>query len=151
MAVITTSGFSDLLKDLQGLADDTENIVEGMLDAGADVAVEAWRDGIQQEEHKIRASDGKGYVNKRGYVDTGDMLQSVGRASNTRKKNTAEIYPQGKDRKGVRNAEKAFILNYGTSSYQGSRFVEDLEEKASPDIYAAMGNVMDDALKKHGL
>lgn len=86
MAVITTSGFSDLLKDLQGLADDTENIVEGMLDAGSDVAVEAWRDGIQQEEHKIRAFDGKGFVNKRGYVDTGDMLQSVGRASNTRKK-----------------------------------------------------------------
>lgn len=150
MAHIETTGFNSLLKDLEALGEDVNEMSDDMLAAGSTIAVDEWKKGIENEEHKIVSPDGKGYQAKRGYVDTGDMRDSVARAEKSRK-NTAEIYPQGKDRKGVRNAEKAFILNYGTSSFQGSRFVEDLEEKASPDIYAAMGNVMDDALKKHGL
>lgn len=149
MATITTTGFSNLLKDLEGLGEDVDAMAADMLDAGSDVAVEEWKKGIQNEEHKIVAKDGKGFVNKRGYVDTGDMVNSVGRT--LKKGRTAEIYPQGKDRKGVRNAEKAFILHYGTSSFQGSRFVDGIEDKSAPEIAVAMGHVMDEYLKKHDL
>ena len=150
MASITTTGFSDMLKDLEALGNDVDEMSEEMLTAGSDVAIDEWKKGIEAEEHKIVAKDGKGFVDKRGYIDTGDMRDSVGRAKKTRK-GTAEIYPQGKDRKGIRNAEKAFILHYGTSSFQGSRFVDDIEEKASPEITVAMGHVMDEYLKKHNL
>jgi hypothetical protein len=112
--------------------------------------VDEWKKGIESEEHKIIAKDGKGFQTKRGYIDTGDMLASVARADKS-PKGTAEIYPQGTDSKGVRNAEKAFILHYGTSSVQGSRFVDDIEDKAAPEIYVAMGNVMDEYIKKHNL
>ena len=150
MAHIETTGFSGLLKDLENLGEDVNEMSEDMLSAGSTVAVDEWKKGIENEEHKIVSPDGKGYQAKRGYVDTGDMRDSVARAEKSRK-NTAEIYPQGKDRKGVRNAEKAFILHYGTSSYQGSRFVDGIEEKAAPEVYVAMGDVMDEYLKKHNL
>lgn len=150
MASITTTGFSDLIKDLEALGNDVDEMSEEMLSAGSDVAIEEWKKGIETEEHKIVAKDGKGFVSKTGYVDTGDMRDSVGRAEKS-PKGTAEIYPQGKDHKGVRNAEKAFILHYGTSSFQGSRFVDDIEDKASPEINVAMGQVMDEYLKKHNL
>lgn len=150
MAHIETTGFNDLLKDLEALGEDVNEMSDDMLAAGSTVAVDEWKKGIENEEHKIVSPDGKGYQAKRGYVDTGDMRDSVARAEKSRK-NTAEIYPQGKDRKGVRNAEKAFILHYGTSSYQGSRFVDGIEEKAAPEVYVAMGDVMDEYLKKHNL
>ena len=150
MAHITTTGFGDFLKDLEGLADDVDELSEDMLSAGSEVAVDEWKKGIENEEHKIIAKDGKGFQTKRGYIDTGDMLASVSRAEKS-PKGTAEIYPQGTDSKGVRNAEKAFILHYGTSSVQGSRFVDDIEDKAAPEIYVAMGNVMDEYMKKHNL
>lgn len=149
MATITTTGFSDLLKDLEGLGEDVDAMAADMLDAGSDIAVEEWKKGIQNEEHKIVAKDGRGFINKRGYVDTGDMVNSVGRT--LKKGRTAEIYPQGKDRKGTRNAEKAFILHYGTSNFQGSRFVDGIEDKAFPEVAVAMGHVMDEYLKKHDL
>ena len=150
MATITTNGFKNFLKDLEALGDDVDEMSEDMLSAGSDVAIDEWKKGIEAEEHKIIAKDGKGFVSKRGYVDTGDMRDSVGRVEKSRK-GTAEIYPQGKDRKGVRNAEKAFILHYGTSSFQGSRFVDDIEDKAAPEVAVARGHVMDEYLKKHGL
>ena len=150
MAHIETTGFSDLLKDLEALGEDVNEMSDDMLAAGSTVAVDAWKKGIENVEHKIVSPDGKGYQAKRGDGDTGDMRDSVARAEKSRK-NTAEIYPQGKDRKGVRNAEKAFVLHYGTSSYQGSRFVDGIEEKAAPEVYVAMGDVMDEYLKKHNL
>lgn len=149
MARVSTTGFSDFLKNLEDLGEDVDAMAADMLEAGSEVAVEEWKKGIQDEEHRIVAKDGKGFVSKRGYIDTGDMVNSVGRTM--KKGRAAEIYPQGKDRKGVRNAEKAFVLHYGTSHYQGSRFVDDIEDKAGPEINVAMGHVMDDYLKKNNL
>lgn len=149
MAHITTSGFSDFLKDLEALGDDADAMAADMLEAGAEVAVVEWKKGIQNEQHKIAAKDGKGFIDKRGYIDTGDMVNSVGRI--LKKERSAEIYPQGIDHKGIRNAEKAFVLHYGTSHYQGSRFVDDIDDKTAPEAVVAMGKVMDEYIEKHGL
>ena len=61
-----------------------------------------------------------------------------------------EIYPQGKDRKGVRNAEKAFILHYGKSGQAPTRFVDAVEEAAEDKAVSAMENVFNNYLEKEG-
>ena len=60
------------------------------------------------------------------------MKESV-RASAVKKSGSARvttIYPHGKDAKGVRNAEKAYIIHYGTSKRRGDHFVDEAEERA---------------------
>ena len=61
-----------------------------------------------------------------------------------------EIYPQGKDRKGGRNAEKAFILHYGKSGQAPTRFVDAVEEAAEDKAVSAMENVFNNYLEKEG-
>lgn len=147
---IKTSGFKDFFDNLKTLGEDIDSIAESMLEAGAEVTVAEWKKGIQEERHKIVNRHGKGYIEKNGYIDTGDMEKSVD-SSILKSGRSAEIYPRGKDRKGVRNATKAYVLHYGKSSMPGSRFVDKIEDKAAPEVYEAMDNIMDEYLKKHGL
>ena len=76
--------------------------------------------------------------------DTGAMIESIGYARPTAGIESAksiDIYPQGVDGKGVRNAEKAFILHYGTSKIPGSRWVDDADrysEETAPEAMAAV-------------
>ena len=51
------------------------------------------------------------------------------------------VSPQGKDHKGVRNAEKAFINHYGTSKIKATHFVDDAETEASEKAVDAMQDV----------
>ena len=73
-----------------------------MLEAGATVLIEA-----QKEEAKSLEVE-----------DTGDFIASIGASKiKTEDGNQyIEVYPQGKDRKGVSNAEKGFIAEYGRTS-----------------------------------
>ena len=144
---IKTTGFDDFFDDLKDLGEDVDNIINDMLTAGADITVEEWKAGIRDEPHKVKGK--KGYISKNGFVDTGDMENAV--AGTLEKGNKAEIYPRGTDRKGVRNATKAYVLHYGTSSIPPSRFVDKIEDKAAPEVYSAMENVMDKYIIKHGL
>ena len=61
---------------------------------------------------------------------------------------TAEVYPQGKDRKGVRNAEKAFLLHYGWGQKNGDHFVDQIEREAEEPAVEAMEAVMDRYVKE---
>lgn len=73
-----------------------------MLEAGAAVLVEA-----QKEEAKSLEIE-----------DTGDFIASIG-ASKVKTEDGnqyIEVLPKGKDRKGVSNAEKGFIAEYGRTS-----------------------------------
>ena len=107
-----------------------------MLQAGAAVVADAWRDAIQSH----------------GLIDTGDMLDSVAPAnlvnSSTEKK--IAVYPQGRDRKGVRNAEKAFINHYGASRRKATHFVDDAETKAEGPAVEAMAAVWYEKLESGG-
>lgn len=49
-----------------------------------------------------------------------------------------DIYPQGKDRHGVRNAEKAFILHYGTKRIAATHWVDDADRLCDTTVIAAM-------------
>ena len=61
-----------------------------------------------------------------------------------------DIYPTGKDRKGVRNAEKAFILHYGRNGWQriaATYWVDDAdaisEARVPPRLDALWQEFMD--------
>ena len=116
----------------------TSELADEMLIAGAEEVREVWKKSAEKHEHK----------------DTGDMIASINYSRQVRKIGDikeVDIYPQGKDRKGVRNAEKAFILHYGTSRISASHWVDDADEMAGPMVEERLINIFDDWLEKHGM
>ena len=132
MAFVSCSGLNDFIHNLESLGESTEDIVHDMLEAGGEVAVSEWKEGIERH----------------GHVDTGAMRDAV-KNTVSDKNSSAEIYPKGKDKKGVRNAEKAFIIHYGKNG-DGDRFVDDIEEKAKPKIHEAMEEIMNEYTERNG-
>lgn len=136
MALFEAEGFDELVADLKKNADLLDSAAPEMLQAGAAVVADAWRDAIQSH----------------GLIDTGDMLDSVATSnlvnSSTEKK--IAVYPQGRDRKGIRNAEKAFINHYGASRRKATHFVDDAETKAEGPAVEAMAAVWYNKLESGG-
>jgi len=129
VANMTFSGTQEIMDQLFAESERLERKATEMLGEAGKVVVKAWQDVI--EEH--------------GHVDTGDMRDSV-RASAVKKNGdayTSSIYPHGKDRKRQGNAEKAFVLHYGTSRIKGDRFVDEAEERAGDAAEQVMQNVWD--------
>ena len=129
MANMTFSGTQEIMDQLFAESERLERKATEMLGEAGKVVVKAWQDVI--EEH--------------GHVDTGDMRDSV-RASAVKKNGdayTSSIYPHGKDRKRQGNAEKAFVLHYGTSRIKGDRFVDEAEERAGDAAEQVMQDVWD--------
>lgn len=130
MARFDTSGIDDIINEITRLGDAGKEVGDEMLLAGAEEVKQAWRQSA--ERHKLR--------------DTGDMINSIGYArkpKNIGDVRAIDIYPQGKDRKGVRNAEKAFVHEYGTSSIPAKHWVTEADEVAGPKVQAAMEKVYD--------
>ena len=136
MALFNGEGFDELLADLQKDKDLIEDAAPDMLAAGAEVVADAWRDAIKAHD----------------LIDTGDMLDSVGPSDAvvTDREKKIAVYPQGRDRKGIRNAEKAFINHYGASRRKATHFVDDAETKAEQPAVEAMAAVWFDKLESEG-
>ncbi len=139
MARLDIRGLDRLIDDLRKLGDDAKEIAEGMVLEAGEVMKEEWIREIEQQD----------------LVDKGDMIGSVGYPPRTEAKiNQRQIdtYPRGKNRRGIRNAEVAFIHHYGAprKKIRARYFVDTIEtesEEAIPDrIYA----VYDEELKKRG-
>ena len=127
MARMEFSGVEEVMNQLFAESERLERKATEMLGEAGQVVVKAWQDAI--EDH--------------GHVDTGDMKNSV-RASAVKKSGeayTSSIYPHGRDRKKQSNAEKAFVLHYGTSRIRGDHFVDDAEERASEAAERAMEEI----------
>lgn len=127
MARMQFSGTQEIMDALFAESEKLEKRATEMLGEAGKVVVKAWQDAI--EDH--------------GHVDTGDMKNSV-RASAVKKNGeayTSSIYPHGRDRKRQSNAEKAFVLHYGTSKITGDHFVDDAEERASEAAERAMEEI----------
>lgn len=136
MALFNGEGFDELLAVLKQHGDLVSTAAPDMLQAGAAVVADSWRDAI-------RAHD---------LIDTGDMIDSVGPSDvvNTSSEKKIAVYPQGRDRKGIRNAEKAFINHYGASRRKATHFVDDAETKAEGPAVDAMAAVWFDKLESEG-
>lgn len=138
MGSFDMSGVDEMIKAFSELGESADEIEDEMLMAGAEEEKKAQ---IQSaEKHKLR--------------DSGDMIKSIGYA---KKPKTAEglrqidIYPQGKDKKGVRNAEKGFIHHYGTSVIKATHWVDEADEAAAEPVQKAMEAVLNKGLKEKGM
>lgn len=135
MARFDTSGIDEIIDAVVRVENGLEELGDEMLMAGAEEIKLAWQIAAGMHGHRL----------------TGDMIESV----NFPKKpktvggiRTIDIYPQGKDRKGVRNAEKAFILHYGTTSIEGSHWVDTADEEAGPRVQQVMEKIFEDYLNR---
>ena len=128
MARFDTSGMDGLIADLNHMEQQTGPLAEAMTMAAAEIIKGCWQRSA--EEHGLR--------------DTGAMIESIGypRApTNFGDALGIDVYPQGKDSKGVRNAEKAFVQHYGTGRVPATYFVDDADaysEEAVPDALQAI-------------
>lgn len=130
MARMDWSGLDDVFRELRHIEQTAGPLTEKMLDAGAEVIVKSWKDAIQAA----------------GLVDTGAMLNAV-RPSRKSKGAMREIYPQGKDSRGIRNAEKAFVNHYGSKSRKipATGFVDKAEANAEGPAVEVMQKIWDEA------
>lgn len=136
MALFNGEGFDELLEDFKRHKDLLDEAAPEILQAGAAIITECWKDAIE----------------KHGLIDTGDMINSVGpsKATLTSSEKKIAVYPQGKDRKGVRNAEKAFINHYGASRRKATHFVDDAETNAEEPAIEAMAEAWYQKLDSEG-
>lgn len=130
MARFNMSGLDETVREMQRLGQQSGEAAKAVLQAGAERVKTAWRAAIMAH----------------GLVRSGDMLGSVGFKRSPKKAGdmlSIDVYPQGVDYKGVRNAEKAFILHYGTSTHTPTRFVDDAETMGEAMAVPAMEEVWD--------
>ncbi len=138
MASFKTSGdvLDDIAKELSQLGEDVDGeLGQEMLDEGAKIIEFHWVKSIKKHKH----------------VETSAMVRSVGVAKGTKAKKFRDIYPQGKDKKGVRNAEKAFIAHYGKSGQLGTHFIDEAEANAGAEVAVAMQEKLDKYIEKKGM
>ena len=133
MATFNVTGLEEIIRDLQRMGDESKEVAEKMLIAGADVVRWEWQKAIQAK----------------GHIDTGAMLMSV-KADKAPKERggvmVVNVYPRGTDSTGTRNAEKAFIAHYGRTHQRGSGFVDMANEAAVAPAWSAMEAVWDQCI-----
>ena len=121
MADFNVTGLDDVMKEMMQHQQAAEEAIPEMLNAGADILVKAQKSEVQSMK----------------LVDTGDMMKSI-KGDKIKKDKDGnsyiDVYPKGKDRKGVRNAEKAFIAEYGTSKIPARPWMRTANEKCSDEI-----------------
>ena len=121
MARFDTSGLDSLVSEMQRMGQDSGEIAAAMVNAAVIEIRDAWKESAKA--HGLR--------------DTGSMIEGIGFPSPVQNMGGAfyrDVYPQGKDAKGTRNAEKAFILNYGSSRIPPTYWVDEADEKSGPKV-----------------
>lgn len=122
--------------DLDGLPD---SVLDEMLDAEADVV------------ERAQKAKGQAY----GVHRTGVTLASIKRGKKRRTKDgrAVEVAPQGTNSRGTRNAEVAFLNEYGVPSKKIAPrpFIRDANEECADEAVAAAEKVYDNYLNKKGL
>lgn len=134
MANMTFNGTQELMAELYREVERLERKATEMLGEGGQVVVKAWQDAIRAAGHD---KPGK---SKRA---TGELIRNV-RASKPKKNGDvymSSIYPHGKNARGTRYAEIAFVLNYGTSKIQGDNFVSNAEDRSEEAVQRTMEEV----------
>lgn len=133
MAKFTVSGFEMQERTLARMERGT---VRRIVEAGAKAAAK------RMAEQTERAGHGPPGHSRRA---TGDMLESIG--ENEYREwlggGAVDVYPQGTDRKGVRNATKAYVINYGRggtrkSGGMGDKFITGDEAATEEAVVEAM-------------
>ena len=125
MAKMEYSGFEGVENQIARL--DRESI-KRLVTAGADALVEDIKQTIDQYHH----------------VATGNMMANVRPGKIYEDLNGAYVYvyPQGEDSRGVSNAKKAFVINYGyggrKTAKTGDKFITGNKKKFEVVVSEAM-------------
>jgi len=133
MARFETIGMDDLISSLDMMGQTTGELAEKMLFAGAEEIRKAWRKAARLH----------------GLIDTGEMIDSIGYSRKVKRAQdilSVDIYPMGKSKtttkdgkhftrgKPVRNAEKAFVLHYGSSKLPATHWVDTADDISGPEV-----------------
>lgn len=117
MAELSISGLDEAIAYLERLESGAGAMMERMAIAGAEAAAEARR--AEAEARNIR--------------DSGAMIRGIKpkKPERTASGVRVQVYSQGKDKKGVRNATKEFLEHYGYKGRMGSHWVDKAEAKGA--------------------
>lgn len=138
MAKFKVVGLDDLIADLEREAVRAEKLVPEMLEAGAEVIGKA-----QKREAEQMIKSGKIRLFRNKSRSTGAFVSSIKPTAVKGKGASAyvDVYPQGTDEKGVRNAEKGFLAEYGTKSMPSYPWMSVANEKAMPEAVEKMQEI----------
>ena len=130
MATVRVNGFEVFDRQLNRMG---RTMIRQIVEAGAKAAEKRMAENVRLRRH----------------VRTGDMLESIG--ENEYREflggGSVDVYPQGDDRHGVRNATKAYVINYGRGrkttkrgkqNLTGDKFITGDESKAEAIVVEAM-------------
>lgn len=142
MADFSFHGLDELMLDLQQIAELPEDVQDEMLNAQADVVVAAQR--AEAEAMGVHAP-GSGLV-----------IKSIKKGKVKVRKGVRAIYvtPTGTRKRGntrVRNAEIAFINEYGKKKQKARPFIRTANEKSAESATRAAAEVYDRYLKSKDL
>ena len=135
MAKMEYSGFEIVDRQLARMDRGT---VRRLVEAGANAIVERTKQSIESHHH----------------VATGEMMASVkpGAYHETLDGGWMEVYPQGEDSRGISNATKAFVINYGYGGRRtkktGDKFITGQKKNFEMSALEAMNKTNEEIIKE---
>ena len=136
MARFDTSGLDGIVSQMRALGQESGAVAEAMVKASVEEIRKAWRDSAEAHGHR----------------DTGALIASITYSPSTTVMGSImerDVYPMGTDAKGTRNAEKAFILHYGTSRIPGSHWVDDADDNSAGPVQDVCESIWNGFLESH--
>lgn len=137
MAKMEYSGFEIIDNQLAKLDRDT---IRRLVQAGANALIDETKESIASHSH----------------IATGRMMASVkpGAYHETLDGGWMEVYPQGEDSRGVSNAKKAFVINYGYGGRRtektGDKFITGQKKRLEQKAMEAMEKENEKILQEIG-
>ncbi|GHU92946.1 hypothetical protein FACS1894208_01240 [Clostridia bacterium] len=138
MARLTTDGLSGIFEGLDSLARFPSSVIDDMLNEQADILV--------TEQNKTGRS--------MGVHRTGVTLESIKKGKVKRYSDgNSVIYvtPEGENKDGNRNAEVAFVNEYGKIGRPPRPFIRTANENAAPKMTEAAQRILDDYVSSKNL
>lgn len=111
------------------------DVIQKVVAAGAEEYAKELREEIEARHHVVSGS-------MRDNVRAGKYYETVGGGF-------TYVYPQGYDARGIDNAKKAFIINYGRGGKKGDRFITNLQNSVGDKVQAAMAAKFDECMKEY--
>ena len=137
MAHFEITGMDELLRSLEALEELPGEVADDVLNEQADILI--------REIKRVG--------NSMGVRDTGATLDSLKKSKVGRYSGGAfyiDVKFDGKRRGNTRNAEVAFINNYGKTNQPARPFVDVGAESADANMFRAANDAVDKYLKKKG-
>lgn len=139
MAKFEVNGITELSNDLAALMELPDSVTDSILNAEADVIVDAQQRTMAQM--------------LRGRYSTGETARSIrkGKIKKGKDGKSITITPAGTNRRGERNAAVAFINEYGKKGQAPRPAIKTANEKSMDESIAAGEKVYTDYLDSRNL